>query len=220
MNRYKFEFDKYTSAVLIEKRALGDELSDEAHEAIKEIFIDRGEMLPAKPSKPVLIEIEKKGDLALKVVGSIIFFIVMTVVARTVTHSWLLTPVAFLFVGYFLFKYVRKELLPQEKRVSEDIAQVVKDESLSELMLTAANGDSERVKELVAFGADVNARGKSGTTALMYAARNNRTEIVDYLLSKGADLNAQSAKGSSAIILAKKFGHHELSESLKLRGAK
>lgn len=218
MNRYKAKFEKLTSETLLRSRALGDELADEAHSAIEEIFVERGEILPLRPSTPVLIGMPKKGDATLKFIGVLLFFIAAGFVARVVNHSWLLLPVVFIYAAYYAFKWVRKSSMSPEKREAEDVEQKAKDEALTELMVSAASGDLGRVKELVAFGADVNARSLSDTTALMYAARNNHSEVVDCLLAVGANLRAVSKKGSSAIALAERFGHHDLAEKLKQYG--
>jgi hypothetical protein len=220
VNRYKSEFQKYESQVLLQKRALGDELNDEAHIAIEEIFAERGEPLPPRPLSPVIVESRNKGDATLKVVGGFLFFFLAATAAKVVTNSWLLFPVVVLYAAYFIFKLLRKSTLSPEQREEEDIEQKAKDEALTELMITAAKGNTERVKELLAYGADVNAKSSSGTTALMYAARNNQTDVVQHLLSAGANINDRSKKGASALSLAEKFGHLDLCQKLKDAGAK
>ena len=54
------------------------------------------------------------------------------------------------------------------------------------LMEAALRGDTEKVKALLAQGADVNAKTRFGGTALMYAARNGHKEIVRILWEAGA----------------------------------
>jgi ankyrin repeat protein len=58
------------------------------------------------------------------------------------------------------------------------------------------------VQALLAAGADIDARGRQGETALMMAAGYGYTEIVRLLLAKGANPRAVSAKGDTAVELA------------------
>ena len=85
---------------------------------------------------------------------------------------------------------------------------------LNTLMVSAADGDLGRVKELMMSGSDVNSRSESGYTALMYAVRNDHIDIVQFLLSSGADAGAASAKGTTAIAIAKKVGNPKMVECL------
>ena len=55
-------------------------------------------------------------------------------------------------------------------------------------MIAASNGHTDIVKALLDKGADVNARGNKGSTALMFAAYNGHTDIVKSLIDKGAGL--------------------------------
>ncbi len=66
---------------------------------------------------------------------------------------------------------------------------------LNEQMVKAAmEGDSAAVVELLAKGADVNAKGRySGWTPLILAARRGETELVNFLISYGADVNIKSS---------------------------
>ena len=65
---------------------------------------------------------------------------------------------------------------------------------INEKMVKAAmEGDTAAVVELLAKGADVNAKGRySGWTPLILAARRGETELVNFLLSYGADVNEKS----------------------------
>jgi ankyrin repeat protein/Flp pilus assembly protein TadD len=63
------------------------------------------------------------------------------------------------------------------------------------------NGNSlERVKFLLARGANPNAKGSDGLTPLMAAADRGDKQIVEALLSAGADVNAQDWQGNTALI--------------------
>lgn len=63
----------------------------------------------------------------------------------------------------------------------------------------AAEGDREKVQELLRDGADVNARDYWGFTALYWAVENRHPEMVELLLQKGADKYVQCNKGLTAL---------------------
>ena len=123
-------------------------------------------------------------------------------------------------VVYFVFDWLRKGALTPDQRKAEEDESKAGEQGLNELMISSANGNLTRVKEIVTFGIDVNARSNSGATALMYAARNNHLPVVECLLSAGADINASSTKGSTATTIAKKSGHSELVVYLEQHGAR
>ena len=54
-----------------------------------------------------------------------------------------------------------------------------------ELLQAAKQGDTVRVKSLLANGADINAKNESGWTSLMFAALGGQTEVVNVLLANG-----------------------------------
>jgi ankyrin repeat protein len=74
----------------------------------------------------------------------------------------------------------------------------------TDLIYAAANGDAARVRELVAKGTRVNARGPNGATALEYAVRRFRgqEELVEALIAAGADVNLANASGETALMFA------------------
>jgi len=74
---------------------------------------------------------------------------------------------------------------------------------MSEFLLrAAAAGDLSRVQELLAAGADCNARDAEGATALMLAAHAGRLDVVHALVGAGADVNATDARGWGALAKA------------------
>ena len=60
-----------------------------------------------------------------------------------------------------------------------------------DLLNAASRGDATSVQALLAKGADVNAKGLSGDTALIAASRNGHLDVVQVLLKQRADINAQ-----------------------------
>ena len=82
--------------------------------------------------------------------------------------------------------------------------------SYAPLHLTAAHCNREIVQEtcaeLLAVGADVDARSNWGTTALWSAAIAGRGELVEYLLRHGADLENRDHEGRTVLIFVAKHG--------------
>lgn len=68
------------------------------------------------------------------------------------------------------------------------------------LMRAALNGNTERVKELIHQGADINQRDDNGRTALMFAVTNMHYETMKVLLEYGADVNVKSNEGGTALM--------------------
>jgi ankyrin repeat protein len=77
----------------------------------------------------------------------------------------------------------------------------------------------EVAKLLIEKGADVNARDKTGFTALMWSGQMDRAELVKLLLDKGADVNAKEYKGRPALMQFAMFGRPEVVQPLLDRGA-
>ena len=59
----------------------------------------------------------------------------------------------------------------------------------------AEDGNIEAVKQHLAAGADVNAKGDGESTPLHYAAFNGHKEIAELLIAKGADVNTKDGIG-------------------------
>jgi ankyrin repeat protein len=72
----------------------------------------------------------------------------------------------------------------------------------AKLIEAACSGYTERVKELIKAGTNVNTRDDEGRTALMVASDEGRTEIVELLISAGADVNAKDMNGDTALMYA------------------
>jgi len=58
-------------------------------------------------------------------------------------------------------------------------------------MFAAQAGNADKVKALIAAGADVNAKANSSCTALMLAAAYGNADCVMALIAAGADVNAK-----------------------------
>ena len=89
----------------------------------------------------------------------------------------------------------------------------------TDLMRAALDGETEKVRDLLARGVDVNEADNEGRTALMFAVINMHNEAARELLRHGADINATSADGGTALILAVTAGNTEIVRELLTRGA-
>jgi ankyrin repeat protein len=67
------------------------------------------------------------------------------------------------------------------------------------LLDAAEAGDHAAALATLEAGADVNARGPDGTTALIWAAYNGDAELVEALVDAGAEVDAQNEFGASAL---------------------
>jgi hypothetical protein len=70
------------------------------------------------------------------------------------------------------------------------------------LMHAIHKNQQASVEALLSGGADVNARGNQGITALMMAAGYGYADIVQLLLDKGADPYAETSAGDNALVMA------------------
>ena len=87
------------------------------------------------------------------------------------------------------------------------------------LMRAALDGDTERVKDLIHQGADINQRDDNGRTALMFAVINMHYETMKVLLEYGADVQAMSDEGGTALMGAAIVGDLRMVQALLDKGA-
>ncbi len=87
-------------------------------------------------------------------------------------------------------------------------------------LVDAARGNKQvELGELLAGGADVDARGQQGASALHWAAFNGDLEMVRMLLDAGARVDAVLDNGSTPLHLAAFEGHTDVVRLLLQRGA-
>ena len=80
-------------------------------------------------------------------------------------------------------------------------------------------GNIEAVKQHLASGVNVNAKGSVGWTPLHKAAKEGHKEVAELLITKGADVNAKDNNGETPLHLAASEGHKEIAELLIANGA-
>ena len=84
----------------------------------------------------------------------------------------------------------------------------------------ARDGNIEAVKQHLAEGADVNAKGEKGETPLHGAAFTGRMEVVELLIENGADVNAKDEDGGTPLLYVTLSGHKETADLLRQHGGK
>ncbi|MBA3242189.1 MAG: ankyrin repeat domain-containing protein [Acidobacteria bacterium] len=87
------------------------------------------------------------------------------------------------------------------------------------LMRAVEEGETSRVRSLLAAGVDADAASERRETALMRAASRGYTDIVRVLLDAGADVSAEKEDGSTALSLAVFYGYAEVVRMLLAKGA-
>jgi hypothetical protein len=87
------------------------------------------------------------------------------------------------------------------------------------LMAAASKGKNRVLKRLLAQGANPNAIGEGGKTALIIAAQENKLKAVKLLVEAGAYVNVQDEDGLTALILASGKGNRRMVEFLIGKGA-
>lgn len=95
---------------------------------------------------------------------------------------------------------------------------------MTELMTAAYAGDLEKVQQLLAAGAEVNATDETGWTALMKACYNSEkkhgfADVVQALIDAGADVEAPIGYGVRPLMLAAGYGETAVVDALLKAGA-
>ena len=89
-----------------------------------------------------------------------------------------------------------------------------------DLVDAALVGDADSAAALLKQGADANAAGEFGKSALMFAAEVGNDEVVKLLVEHGANINPRSSSGCTALTYAAENGHLVLVDYLLDKGAK
>ncbi len=87
------------------------------------------------------------------------------------------------------------------------------DHQWTALHYAAFAGHAERVDDLLASGADVNARSTNGSTVVMMAAREGHTEIARRLVAAGANPALKNDANEDAVAWAMRQGNFDLARS-------
>lgn len=87
------------------------------------------------------------------------------------------------------------------------------------LIISGKTGRIEKLKEMLAQGADIDASDRYGT-ALMYAADRGHIDYVAEIIRLGADVNRTSSDGKTAAEFAADSGHRAIVDLLFAHGAR
>jgi ankyrin repeat protein len=90
----------------------------------------------------------------------------------------------------------------------------------AQLMDAISNSEAEKVKSLLAGGANANQKDDLGNTPLIVACQYGNVEIVKILLEAGADPNVQDSLGVTPLVMAQENGYQEVADLLRKHGAK
>ncbi|HTY21737.1 MAG TPA: ankyrin repeat domain-containing protein [Desulfomonilaceae bacterium] len=88
-----------------------------------------------------------------------------------------------------------------------------------QLILTSLQGDRDRMKELLAIGASVNAETTSGDTALTLAAGLGDLKTIKLLISHSANVNFRMGGGVTPLLLTANAGRQPVVQLLLASGA-
>lgn len=94
-----------------------------------------------------------------------------------------------------------------------------KDQLNAALIKAAQEGDADRIRQLVADGADLNSASDALWTPLLMASLGGDAETLRYLFEKGASVDHQNGKGCTALMIAAIEGHKEIVSALLNQGA-
>lgn len=86
------------------------------------------------------------------------------------------------------------------------------------LLAAAGKGDTAAVQRLLKEGANVDARDRSGRTALLLATRANKLDAARALIAAGADVNAKDGIQDSAFLYAGAEGRNEILKAILATG--
>ncbi len=99
------------------------------------------------------------------------------------------------------------------------LTQTQQKELNDKLIAAAIKGDIKNIRELLANGANVDAKSKYGETALFWAACSGKVDIATFLIEKGADVGAKDNYGETALHKAAWMGHVDVAKILIEKGA-
>jgi ankyrin repeat protein len=83
------------------------------------------------------------------------------------------------------------------------------------LIRAAKEGNTQGARQVIPFGASVDAKDDNGVTVLMWAVNDGNIELMKFLLDKGANINAVDKDGHTALDRAKASGQTRAAKLLR-----
>jgi len=87
---------------------------------------------------------------------------------------------------------------------------------MSNIWVAAANGDIQRVTELIRSGMSPNSKDSNGYTPLAAASSYNHLDLIEVLISEGADVNIRDNENDTPLYVAENV---EVAQKLLCHGA-
>ncbi|MDH5217142.1 MAG: ankyrin repeat domain-containing protein, partial [Gammaproteobacteria bacterium] len=97
---------------------------------------------------------------------------------------------------FFGHEEATRALLASKTRLSEETTE-------NAFLIAAGLGNVQLLTDLLAYGVDLNSRGKQGRTALMAATTFEHVDAVKFLTEKGADLTIRDIEGQTVLDIAR-----------------
>ncbi|MEQ1590797.1 MAG: hypothetical protein ABL892_00260 [Thiobacillaceae bacterium] len=116
-DRFKAEYDSYTSEHLLQLRARGDGLVDDAHAAIEEVLTDRGESVPPRPKLAVdtRAQTQPNGQWIQSLMVGIFFMCIAAFLEQVLKGSGLVGGLFSLIIAaFFLVRWIKDKRLAPE----------------------------------------------------------------------------------------------------------
>ncbi|WP_419198881.1 ankyrin repeat domain-containing protein [Wolbachia endosymbiont of Rhagoletis cingulata] len=105
---------------------------------------------------------------------------------------------------------------PLDLATEEDVIEVLEKARLDQgLLINARDGNLDKVKDLIARGANLETKDNNDNTTLHNACSNGHLKVVEYLIKKGASLKAKNKDNKTPLELADHKGYINIVEMIK-----
>lgn len=112
----------------------------------------------------------------------------------------------------------KKQDLNETKRPDIDVSDFFKYSLAQKLIEAALKGKTNRIKQLINDGLNINTQGLHGITPLMFVLLNGNIEGVNVLLESGADPDVKDDEGDTAVTIAAGLKYSRFLENLLVKG--
>ena len=106
-----------------------------------------------------------------------------------------------------------------EPRLNGDVSQMPYRERVNQLFWAAHYGDTEKVREIISSGAEVNEQDDEGETPLHIAVVESHLQTAQDLVAAGAKVDVRDYNGYTPLYLAARADNHKIVQMLASHGA-